>query len=387
MTMATKMKERPADDAASRAIAVVDRAHMLSAAAVAGVVAPRNTIPILSNMVIEAEGECLSMTATDLDIMVRLSVPARCEGSRLATTIPAKQIAAVVGSSDEGCQIGIEMGSGDTQLLIRAARSRYRLPTLPTDDFPIMPFTPTGETIEMVGADLARALARTAIAESSDPARYYLHGTLIACRDGKLFAVATDGLVLTEVELGGAPSDWPDTLFPSKLTALLARLLKDEKAKVTIERHDVSRVRISWGSWSVISKLVDGSFPDWSRIIPAPNPARGVIVDSATIQRALRRLQPMSTEKKPIAIIDVSGDRLLISCRSPDAGSGEEEVPASADVGDFRFAAFTDDLRKILAAASEDSVCIDLPEEAVAPMRVAPAPAGGFIGMIMLRRF
>lgn len=376
----TKDAEQP-----TKAVVVIDRAALMRAGQASSAVETRNTIPILSNMLIEAEGEQIALTGTDLDLAVRIAVPARCEGRPFALTVPAKRLATLVQSSDEGCQIRLSHELGERDVELKAARSRYLLPQMPKDDFPLIAFEGGKCEFSVSAAALASALARTAEAESSEPHRYWLNGTALLVADGRLTAVATNGFVIAAVEIADAPDGWPTVILPSKLTALLARLLKDGDGdvRVTLDQKGV-RVRIEWGDdWTITSKLIDGKFPEnWAKAMPAACEERRVIADSGAVQRAIRRVCEMSQEKTKIIEVTVSAEAMTFRCQSAEIGSGEEEVPASCTITDMKARFNSAYLRGAVSAASDDSIAFDFGEHGKATVRVMPQAGTGFLGCV-----
>lgn len=366
------------------ATAVVERAALSIATAVANVVGSKIDIPILANMLIEAEGDMLALTSTNLDIEVRVTAPARVEGGKIATTVAAKRLAGLVSGAEDGCQIALSHDGSGGRMTVRAGRGRYQLPVLPPQDFPRMEFAEGGPAIALEAGGLAAALGRTAFAEETSEARYYLNGTCLAPVNGRLFAVATNGHVISEVELGDAPEGWGAAILPRRLTALLVRLLKGSDETLTIERdHGGERLRFSWGDWCVTAKLVQGNFPDWRRAMAQPRPDREIVVDSGALQQAVRRATRVQDEKSELVILTAGKDRLTISCDSPQYGHGEEEVPASGDVDGFRIGVNAAYLRDLAAAASADTIAIELPEESGGRLRIVPAARAGFDSTMM----
>lgn len=389
--MATKVKDRPpaedggaVDAPAAGSTVVIARADLLRAAAVASIVESKQTIPILANMLIEAKGDEAALTATDLDIVVRVAVPAQVAGGGFATTVAAKKLAGLVGTAADGCEVRLTHAAGGRDLDLRAARGRYKLPVLPREDFPIAAFADGEHRLIFPAATLHTALSRTADAESDEEARYYLNGTLLAEADGRLVAAATNGHMLAEVDMGEAPEGWPRSILPSKLTALIVRLLKDVKGDVTVTL-DVSgqRIRFKWDAWTVTSKLVMGDFPDWRRVIPAPIDGRSLVVDSADLRGAIARVTQLASEKTRKVVLDIGADRVTVTCASAENGTGEEDVPASVAIGDIRIGVNAAYLRDIAAAASDDSVAFQIADDPKAPIRVEPQPPGGFVGVLM----
>lgn len=362
----------------------IDREHMLRAALVASSAQTgKDMIPILGNMLVEASGDQLALTGTDMDVAVRLVVPARCEGA-IETTVAAKRLAALVGSSDDECEIVLSHAEGARDLEMTAGRSRYKLPVLPRADFPLMPFEPGAATFMVTSAALGSALSRCAFAEGDSVARYYLCGTALIAEDGAMFAVATDGNILARLTVCDAPADWSTVILPSKLTALLVRILKDGAGDVTVTLDaEGKRIRFEWGCWSITSKLIDGQFPSmWSKIIPEPNAERQVVVDPAWLERAVRRVGEMSEGKTRIIEMALGADRVTLRCQSIEAGFGEEDVPAACSVEDLRLQFVIHQLRDIVGAASGDSVRMTFGVDGRANVRVEPEVGGGFLGVL-----
>lgn len=375
------------EDKKRTAVVVGDRVDLMRAAQVASIVDTKNTIPILSNMVVEASGVELAMTSTDLDIAVRVVVPAQCEGAPLNTTVEAKRIAALIGAADDGCQIRLEHAAGGREVEMKAVRWRFKLPVLPRDDMPLIAFEDGAQGFAIDAKLFGAALARTADAECDEMSRYYMCGTMVGTVDGRLVAVATNGHIMVEIDLMESPADWPACTLPSKLTTLLARLLKDGEGEVAVALDKGgTRIRFSWGAWTITSKLVDGNFPDWRRVIPAPRPDdRRVALDSGALRRAIARVSQMSGEKTRSVVLAISGDAVKVSCATAEIGEGEEDVPASSEIKDFRCRVNAAYLRDIAASASDDSVAFEFGEPND-PVRVEAQAGGGFVGVLMPMR-
>lgn len=375
---------------------VADRAAMLTAVQVANVVGSKLDIPILNNMLVESGPDSLTLTATNLDIEVRIAIPARGEGAALATTVEAKKLAAMVGTSADGCQIGLTLGKEAKRLAVTMGSGRYQLPMLPATDFPRIAFAEGGPALTMRAGDLAAAFGRTAFAESKEEARFFLAGTCLGPVDGKLFAVATNGHVMSEVQIGDAPGGWANAIFPSRLTALLTRLLKDSDEELTVARDEEGeRVRLTWGNeaagaWIVTAKLVQGNFPEWRRAMPPPRPAREVVIDSGALRQAIRRATQVQAAKSELVVLDFAKGRVTVRCESVEHGLAEEDVPASGEVDDFRIGFNAGYLRDLSEAASADTIVIELPETVTRGgsgidngTRIVPAAKTGFNSNLM----
>lgn len=363
----------------------VARSALVAAAAAASIVDSKQTMPILANMIVETVDGGLALTTTDLDIAVRVVVPAACDaaGAALCTTVSARKLSALAGAAEDGCNIVLAMAAGAGALDMRAARSRFKLPVLPREDFPLVAFEAGGASFRMAGKELAAALARTAVAESDEMARYYLCGTLLAVVDGALVAAATNGHLLTEIALGDGPADWPASILPSKLTALLTKLLKecDGAVDIAIDAQG-KRIRFAWDGWTVTSKLIEGNFPDWRRVIPAPNAERRLIVDVGELQRAIARVGQMASDKTRMVVLTIAEERVTVSCQSPENGAAEEDVPAGSALASFQIKFNAAYLRDIAGAASGDVVAFEFGDP-TAPVRVVPQAGEGFVGVLM----
>ncbi|MBN8843271.1 MAG: DNA polymerase III subunit beta [Sphingomonadales bacterium] len=371
--------------ASKKGAAIVDREHMLRAALVASSAqSGKDMIPILGNMLVEASAEQLALTGTDMDVAVRLIVPARCEGEPIETTVSAKRLAALAGSSDDDCEIRLSHAAGARDLEMIAGRSRYKLPVTPRADFPLMSFDPGPCTFMVSSSALGSSLSRCAFAEGDNVARYYLCGTSLIALDGAIFAVATDGNILARLTMCDAPSEWPTVILPSKLTVLLIRILKDGAGDVAVTLDaEGKRIRFEWGCWTITSKLIDGQFPSaWSQIIPAPDPDRQVVVDAGTLERAVRRVGEMAEGKTRIIEMLLSADRVTMRCQSIEAGFGEEDLPAACGLEDMTLRFVIHQLRDIVSAASGDSVRMTFGADGRANVRVEPEAGGGFVGVL-----
>src|ERR1700737_2924305 len=267
----------------------VERAQLLkSLGHVHRVVERRNTIPILGNVLIRAENARLSLKATDLDLEVTETLPAETATGG-STTVPAHMFYDIVRKLPDGAQIVLE-GDGDRSVLaIRAGRSRFTLQTLPENDFP----------------DLAAA------ATAKEPT---------------LRAVATDGHRLAQIDLPlpkGA-SGMPGVIVPRKTVGDVLRLIEDNEAEVAIELSQ-GKIRFTIGNVVLTSKLIDGTFPDYGRVIPQNND-KELIVDKKDFEAAVDRVSTISSERGRAVKLALSAGKLVLSVTNPDSGSATEEL-------------------------------------------------------------
>jgi DNA polymerase-3 subunit beta len=321
----------------------VERAELLkSLGHVHRVVERRNTIPILANVLIKAERGKLSLKATDLDLEVVDSVAAEVSPGG-ATTVPAHMFYEIVRKLPEGAQIVIE-GAGDRAVLsLRAGRSRFTLQTLPESDFPDLAIGEMTHSFKLAAADLKRLIDKTQFAISTEETRYYLNGIYLhtagTAKAATLRAVATDGHRLAQVELPlpqGA-AGMPGIIVPRKTVGEVQRLIETGEGEVTIELS-AGKIRFSIGDVLLTSKLIDGTFPDYARVIPTSND-KILIVDKKDFEAAVDRVSTVSSERGRAVKLSLTSGRLMLSVTNPDSGSATEEleVEYQADPLDIGF--------------------------------------------------
>jgi DNA polymerase-3 subunit beta len=321
----------------------VERAELLkSLGHVHRVVERRNTIPILANVLIKADNGNLSLKATDLDLEVTDTTAAEVAPGG-ATTVPAHMFYDIVRKLPEGSQIVIE-GSGDRAVLsLRAGRSRFTLQTLPESDFPDLAAGEMTHAFKLPAGDFKRLIDKTQFAISTEETRYYLNGIYLhtagASKTPTLRAVATDGHRLAQVELPlpeGA-AGMPGIIVPRKTVGEVQRLIETGEGEVGIELS-AGKIRFTIGNVVLTSKLIDGTFPDYGRVIPLNND-KDLIVDKKDFEAAVDRVSTVSSERGRAVKLSVTGGRLVLSVTNPDSGSATEEleVEYEADPLDIGF--------------------------------------------------
>jgi len=313
----------------------VERSELLkSLGHVHRVVERRNTIPILANVLIRAERSKLGLKATDLDLEVFETIAADVAPGG-STTVPAHMLYEIVRKLPDGAQIVLE-GSGDRAVLsVRAGRSRFTLQTLPDSDFPDLAAGDMSHKFTLAAADLKRLIEKTQFAISTEETRYYLNGIYLhTAASGKatmLRAVATDGHRLAQVELplpAGAEG-MPGIIVPRKTVGEVQRLIEDNEAEVTIELSQ-GKMRFTIGAVTLTSKLIDGTFPDYARVIPLGND-KELVVDKAEFEAAVDRVSTVSSERGRAVKLSLSAGRLILSVTNPDSGSATEELEIEYD--------------------------------------------------------
>ena len=313
----------------------VERSELLkSLGHVHRVVERRNTIPILANVLIRAERSKLGLKATDLDLEVFETIAADVAPGG-STTVPAHMLYEIVRKLPDGAQIVLE-GSGDRAVLsVRAGRSRFTLQTLPDSDFPDLAAGDMSHKFTLAAADLKRLIEKTQFAISTEETRYYLNGIYLHTAAGgkatMLRAVATDGHRLAQVELplpAGAEG-MPGIIVPRKTVGEVQRLIEDNEAEVTVELSQ-GKMRFTIGAVTLTSKLIDGTFPDYARVIPLGND-KELVVDKAEFEAAVDRVSTVSSERGRAVKLSLSAGRLILSVTNPDSGSATEELEIEYD--------------------------------------------------------
>jgi DNA polymerase III subunit beta len=308
----------------------VERAALLkSLGHVHRVVERRNTVQILANVLIRADDTGLSLKATDLDLEVIETVPGDV-GAQGATTVPAHMIYDIVRKLPEGAELLLDTASDQTSLTLKAGRSRFTLQTLPESDFPDLAAGEMTHGFALSAKELRRLIDKTQFAISTEETRYYLNGIYLHTAAGPqaptLRAVATDGHRLAQVDLAApAGADgMPGIIVPRKTVGEVQRLIEDPAAPVSIELSN-TKIRFTLGAVVLTSKLIDGTFPDYARVIPVGN-NRELKVDRQEFAAAVDRVSTVSSERGRAVKLSLSGDKLTLSVTNPDSGSATEEL-------------------------------------------------------------
>jgi len=292
-------------------------------AKVIGVVNKRNTIPILSNVLLTATDK-LKATATDLDTEVTASVLATVITPG-ETTVSAELLNGIVMKLPKGSLVTIEH---DGQFLhVSAGRSKFKLATLNATDYPAMASSDYQSTIEFQGLELKNAIEKTAWAASTEETRYYLNGIAMQYVDGKANFIATDGHRLAWYVDGEAPT-FPSVIVPSKTAKIFKDLLDAGTATVQVSE---TKVKLTFGDVSVVSKVIDGTYPDWGRIIPKDN-ANSVTMPSTDAKQAIERVIIVATERTKAVGLSIKGGELTFKVNDPTGGTAAETL-ATEQIG------------------------------------------------------
>jgi len=313
----------------------IERAALLkSLNHVQSVVERRNTIPILSNVKIEGRSGNVSFNATDMDLDIVEQVAADVSRPG-ATTASAHTLYEIVRKLPEGSQVELEMSGEDGHFTLRSGRSRFVLAALPVDDYPVMSGGELPHSFVLAANELKTLIDRTRFAISSEETRYYLNGIYLhgATSSGVavLRAVATDGhrLARVEIPLPEGAAGIPGIIVPRKTIGELRKLLEETSLDVTVSLSE-SKIRFTFDSVTLTSKLIDGTFPDYERVIPTDND-KVLEVDCRAFSHAVDRVSAISTEKSRAIKLAVEKGNITLSASSPENGSAVEELEAVYD--------------------------------------------------------
>jgi DNA polymerase III subunit beta len=320
----------------------IQRADLARAlAAVTKVVESRQVIPILANVLLQAEGGKLTVTGTDLDIMV--SVSTQADGD-LGTTVDAKRLSDIARRLSGDI---VTMEVKDDSLVVKSGRSRFTLPTLPVGDFPRLD---SGVFDAEFSVDLAALVAPVKFAMSNEQTRIYLNGVFLHAHDDTLRAVATDGHRLAHNSYAGVGAI-PSVIIPAKAIGLIPAGAVD----VSLSKN---KIRLATADTIIVSKLIDMTYPDYLRVIPTNN-SNIVTVDRKSLADAVARASTVSGERGKGAKFTVAGDNIAIDMRADD-GTAHEDVESTYSGEPIEIGFNTSYMNDILAAVPGESITISL---------------------------
>ncbi|HKR87522.1 MAG TPA: DNA polymerase III subunit beta [Phenylobacterium sp.] len=313
----------------------IERAALLKALGhVQSAVERRNTIPILSNVLLSAERDRLTFSATDLDMEIIDEAFAQVDQPGQITA-PAHTLYEIVRKLPDGADVALTFTGEDPRLMVQAGRSRFSLPVLPAGDFPVMSADGLAGRLSVDVTDLIRLIDKTRFAISAEETRYYLNGlyvhTVVEGGVQKLRAVATDGsrLALAEMSAPEGAAGAPGVIVPRKTIGEARRLLDDAGETVELAVSP-QKVRFELNGAALTSKVIDGNFPDYSRVIPKDN-NRIVRVDAKLFAQAIDRVATISAEKSRSVRMAIESGRVVLTVRNMEAGQAVEELEIDYD--------------------------------------------------------
>lgn len=331
---------------------------------VMGVVEKRNTIPILSNILLSADVNELSIRATDLDIDVvtsasaTVSIPGSC-------TVRADLIGAIVGKLQKSKPILIEYADGN--MSINSGKSSFNLATLPVDDYPLITSPQYASDFTISGASLDRLLSLSSMAMSSEETRYYLNGVYFHPINGNVAAVATDGHRLAKIE-SDTTADFNGVIIPRKTVTELRKIVGDDEVQVSVSDH---KIRFGFGDTELTSKTIEGTFPDYTRVIPKDND-KSAKFDASAVKDASARVSLVATERTKAVKLDFTQGNVTLTVNGTDGDLGIEDVEAEYSGPDMRIGLNSKYLAEVLQTCTGDTVEMML-HDSGSPVLIKPS--------------
>lgn len=291
---------------------------------VAGVVERRQTLPVLSNVLIVLNGDQLSLTGTDLEVEIVGRVHLEQPGESGEITVPARKLVDICRSLPDGSKI--EFSQDDQRILVKSGRSRFTLSTLPASDFPNVEDSPGNLRFSCAQQEVKRLIERTAFAMAQQDVRYYLNGMLWEVRQDQLRVVATDGhrMAMCTRAIAVATDDVIQAILPRKGVLELSRLLDDSTAQVEVTLSG-NHIRVTSPDYTFTSKLVDGKFPEYERVLPRGG-NKTIIGSRVELKQAFGRTAILSNEKYRGVRLLLSDGLLTIVANNPEQEEAEEQV-------------------------------------------------------------
>lgn len=326
---------------------------------VQNVVSSRTTLPILANVRIQAQDGHLRFTTTDLDVGISGIIGAQTEKPG-GTTLPVKRLSSIVRELTSG-DVHVDVDSKNIAS-IRCGQTFFKIHGLPEDEFPALPQFEDAKTFSIKQADLRDALRKTSYAISTDETRYVLNGILFSFKDGRLTMVATDGrrLALVDVEVEFPQSEEVEVIVPTKCVTELGRLLEDEgELKMYVSQNQVA---FDVGTTRLVSKLVEGNYPNYRQVIPSEARER-VTLERQLFLAAVHRVSLLASEKSNSVKLVFTKNNLEVAANTPDIGEGRESIPVVYKGPDITIAFNPEYLMAPLRALPDDEVFLDLIDE------------------------
>ncbi|HEY2800726.1 MAG TPA: DNA polymerase III subunit beta [Chthoniobacterales bacterium] len=326
---------------------------------VQNVVSTRTTLPILSNVLLQANGNEVRLTTTDLDVGVRGSFEAQVEKEG-ATTLPARRLFTIIRELPSS-EISFDI-DGKNAASIRSGQSFFKILGLPEEEFPPLPKFDDSKVVTIRQKDLRDGLKKTSYAISTDETRYVLNGVLFSFKDNKLTLVATDGrrLAMLDIDLEFPRSHEADIIVPTKAVTELQRLLTDEgDVRVSVGSGQIS---FDLNNTLLVSKLIEGNYPNYKQVIPAEMKER-VTLERETFLNSLRRVSLLASDKSNSIKLNFTKNNIDITANTPEVGEAKEALPVAYKGREFSIAFNPEFLMAPLRNLAEDEIFLDLIDE------------------------
>lgn len=328
---------------------------------VAGVVEKRQTLPVLANAYIEAKDGVLNLIGTDLEVELSGSVAADSIESEGEITVPARKLLDICKSLPDGSMISFDVT--DTKAMVTSGRSKFRLTTLPATEFPRVAGVQGGGSFELMQGQLKRLIDRTAFAMAQQDVRYYLNGMLFELSSGQLRAVSTDGHRLAMCTLNADMQvDKQQAILPRKAVLELGRLLVNADEMVSLQFSD-THFTAQMSGYSFTSKLIDGKFPDYERVLPKGGD-KVVFADRVELRQACTRAAILSNEKYRGVRVQLSDGQLTMVANNPEQEEAEETVSVDYAGPELEVGFNVQYLVDVLGVLSEDQLRITMADSA-----------------------
>lgn len=326
---------------------------------VQNVVSTRTTLPILSNVLLQAKEGTVNLTTTDLDVGVRGGFEANVDKAG-ATTLPARRLFTIIRELPSS-EISVEV-DGKNAASIRSGQSFFKILGLPEEEFPPLPKFENSKVVTMRQKDLRDGLRKTAYAISTDETRYVLNGVLFSFKENKLTLVATDGrrLAMVDIELEFPRSHEADIIVPTKAVTELQRLLGDDgDVKISV---GTGQIAFDLNNTLLVSKLIEGNYPNYKQVIPSEAKER-VTLERETLLNSLRRVSLLASDKSNSIKLNFSKNNIEITANTPEVGEARESLPVAYKGRDFSIAFNPEFLMAPLRNLTEDEIFFDLIDE------------------------
>jgi DNA polymerase III subunit beta len=387
--MANPAKKQEPQNEAGAVKLTLDRARLLkSLSHVQSVVERRGTIPILSNVKLEAANGALKFTTTDMDIAIEDSTEASVDLPG-ATTVSAATLYDIVRKLPDGAQVELRKDVTDNKMVIRSGSSRFSLATLPVEDFPAMAEGAFNHNFTLTSADCTSLIEKTRFAVSTEETRYYLNGVYLHVteKDGTkvMRAVATDGhrLARIEVAMPEGAGGMPGVIIPRKTIGELRKLIEEHVDNVQVSVSE-TKIRFQCGGATLVSKLIDGTFPDYDRVIPANN-QKILEIDCKAFIAAVDRVSVISSEKSRGIKMNMQQGRLTLSASSAEQGSATEELEVTYSAEPMETGFNSRYLLDMMAQIEGDTVQFVLAESTAPALVRDPGDVGALYVIMPMR--
>lgn len=326
---------------------------------VQSIVGQRTTLPILSNVLLEAGNGKLTLTTTDMEVSVRTSIEADIDEDG-ATTLPARRFFSICRDLP-GHQVDIGVSNEDVATIISGSYT-CKLEGLSKEDFPPMPTFEESYSYQLKQGTFKDILQKTSYAASTDESRAILNGSLMAFRDNKLTTVCTDGrrLALVEQEIDMPEEAEVDIVVPTKTVIELIKTLGDEGQAII--KTSATQVAFEFGTIFIISKLIDGTYPNYRQVIPSQCEER-IAIDREMLQGAVRRVSLMLDDQAASVKVQITENRLELLTSSPEIGESRESVPVKYSGKDITIAFNPGFLMAPLKHLDNDEIFLELSDE------------------------